>query len=423
MEKLMQYAWQHRLLKSGKMTSTDGLDVEIIDPGWINTDAGPDFFNAKIRIGDRLWAGNVEIHVKASDWYRHRHNLDPAYDSVILHVVAEDDMQAKTSTGRVLRQMVMKCRPEIVELYKRLLSEGKLDLICAGYISGMPSLHLIGWIDSLAFGRIQDKADRIDTYMAMTCNDIEQSLFATLSRALGFGHNSTELERLALTTPLSILRKHADSQLSLEAILLGRAGLIPDDIHGQYVDSLREEYRFMARKFSLTPVAGLTWKMSRMRPQNSPCRRIAMLAAFVSDGFRLMSRILDCRSADDCRRLFDISLKGFWNTSFSFNAKPVDAARTLLSKSSVNSLVINVVVPTLYHYGSMTGDEAMCDRAFDMLRNLPPERNSVVSLFSDAGIRCDDAFTSQALIQLRRNYCERRKCLFCRIGCRMISSH
>lgn len=419
MEKLMQYAWQHRLLKSADMVSTDGFGVEIIDPGWINTDAGPDFFNAKIRIGQRIWAGNIEIHQRASDWFRHGHHTDPAYDSVILHVVAADDMQAVTLSGRAVRQIVMSCDSRITALYNTLLSEGTLDLVCAQVIPSADRLLIDSWTDTLAYGRVQDKADRFNRYLAATGNDIDQAIFATVARALGFGHNSEPLERLALETPLRILRKHADSRLAIEAILLGQAGLIPDRPSGAYAESLRNEYLFMARKFSLTPLRGLVWKMSRMRPRNFPHRRIATLAALVSDGFRLMSRITDCRTPDDCRRLFDVSLTGYWATACSLTA-PGGASPAALSRQSLDSLAVNAVVPVLYAVGCLRADDAMCERAFEILRALPPERNSIVTLFERAGIRCDDAYTSQALIQLRRVYCEQRKCFFCRIGSLMV---
>lgn len=401
MEKLLQYAWQHRLWKSPLMTATDGSTVEVLDPGWINNGPGPDFFNAKIRTGSKTWAGNIEIHTRASDWYRHGHHNDPAYDPVILHVVGHDDMAVTRRDGLPLKQVVLRCHDNLTQLYNRLLSSGTADLICAPYLASIPSVYLNDWIDALAHERLYDKADRFNSYLAATSNNWQQAVFAALARGLGFGRNTDTLERLALSTPLTMLAKHADSPGSVEAILLGQAGLIDsisDPSRRQY---LRQEYDYMAHKFSLSPLRSLKW-INGGRPQNSPVRRVERLARYVSCGFDMMSRLLQARSVDHIRDIFRLD----------------DTAS--LSQSSLDLLVINVAVPAIYTYGLHTGDHTATQRALDMLRALPAERNSITAIFSDAGLTCDDAYTSQAIIGLRRTYCENRKCLFCRIGNRMM---
>ena len=401
MEKLLQYAWQHRMWKSPLMTATDGSTVEILDPGWINNGPGPDFFNAKIRHGSKTWAGNVEIHTRASDWYRHGHQNDPAYDPVILHVVGHDDMTVIRRDGLPIKQVVLQCHEDLTDLYNRLVSGGKANLICGDYLPKIPHIYLNDWIDALAFERLYEKSDRFNSYLTATSNNWQQAVFTALARGLGFGRNTDALERLALSTPLTMLGKHADSPGSIEAILLGQAGLVDNVSDPSRRKYLKEEYIYMAHKFSLTPLQSLNWQNGG-RPQNSPVRRVERLARYVSGGFDMMSRLLQARTIDHIRDIFLLD------------------DTTPLSQSSLDLLVINVAVPAIYTYGLATGDSNATDRALDLLRSLPAEHNSITEIFRNAGVICNDAYTSQALIGLRRTYCENRKCLFCRIGNRMM---
>lgn len=423
MERLMQYIWQHRLWPSEDMSTVDGERVQVIDPGRLNTDSGPDFFNAKIRIGRDMWAGDVEIHVNASDWHRHRHDGDPAYESVILHVVGRDDTQIKRHDGRVIPQMRMPCAPDFSQSYNRLVENASsFRLPCENEIKSMPPVKIHSWLDSLAFERLYRKSERIETLLKESSGDWESACYVTMARGLGFGLNSEPFERLALATPLRILHKHCDSQLSMEAMLFGQSGLLDnakDD--DAYVGLLKREYAFLANKFSLKKPVQLGWKMSRMRPPNFPHRRIAFLAALLFGGFRLMSRIASATSLEDARKLFAVELTGYWASHYTFGSAMESHTPTALGRPSVDTLIINVVVPMLYAYGCAVDNAGLTNLATSMLQGLGPEQNSVVRLFKEHGIECDDAFTSQALIQLRREYCETKKCLFCRIGHQYLS--
>lgn len=422
MERLMQYIWQHRLWPLADMTTVDGQRVSVIDPGRLNTDAGPDFFNAKLTIGGQMWAGDVEIHVRATDWYRHKHQDDKAYDSVVLHVVGKDDGKVTRSDGRVIPQLRMNCAPDFHEHYRRLVADAATGLPCYRELETLPSIHLHSWLDSLAYERLYAKTERIEKYLGHFAGDWESTCFVTLARALGFGTNSEPFERLALSLPLRILGKHSDSPLSIEALLFGQAGLldtVPET--DPYITLLKREYSFLSRKFSLPAPGRLGWKMARMRPANFPHRRIAFLALMALGGFRLMSRITDLRSLDDVPGLFNAELIGYWSSHYTFNSTLDAPQATALGRNAVNVLTINAVIPLLHAYGTITGNTPMADLAVDMLHRLRAESNSVVALFIRHGVKCDDAFTSQALIQLRREYCEPRKCLYCRIGHRMLS--
>lgn len=421
MEALLQYIWQHKLWLSEDMVTNDGRRVRVIDPGLLNTDSGPDFFNAKVEIDGHTWVGNVEIHVRASDWRRHHHDTDPAYDSVVLHVVEKDDAPVYRSNGELIPQVALQISHRFNESYDRLVN-ATVELPCAARLNEVPRLTVTEWIEALAFERLHSKVDRVRDLYDRYHGSWEDICYVMLARALGFGINNDAFERLARATPLRLLHKHSDSILQVEALLFGQAGLL----NGAYDDDayyrqLTREYAFLANKFSLHPIEGTAWRLFRSRPQNFPFRRIALLAQFVHDGFNLMNDIVEASDTKALRKLFDIELSGYWTTHYSFG-KPSPSAGRALTGSSVDIVLINTVAPLYYARGEMTDDYSMTDRAIALLEDIRPERNSIVAMFQNAGIKCDDALTSQALIQLRRNYCEARKCIYCRLGHRLLAT-
>lgn len=421
MEALLQYIWQHKLWLSEDMVTNDGRRVRVIDPGLLNTDSGPDFFNAKVEIDGHTWVGNVEIHVRASDWRRHHHDTDPAYDSVVLHVVEKDDAPVYRSNGELIPQVALQISHRFNESYDRLVN-ATVELPCAARLNEVPRLTVTEWIEALAFERLHSKVDRVRDLYDRYHGSWEDICYVTLARTLGFGINNDAFERLARATPLRLLHKHSDSILQVEALLFGQAGLL----NGAYDDDayyrqLTREYAFLANKFSLHPIEGTAWRLFRSRPQNFPFRRIALLAQFVHDGFNLMNDIVEASDTKALRKLFDIELSGYWTTHYSFG-KPSPSAGRALTGSSVDIVLINTVAPLYYARGEMTDDYSMTDRAIALLEDIRPERNSIVAMFQNAGIKCDDALTSQALIQLRRNYCEARKCIYCRLGHRLLAT-
>lgn len=421
MERLLQYIWQHKLWLSEDMVTGDGRKVRVIDPGLLNTDSGPDFFNAKVEIDGRLWVGNVEIHVRASDWKRHHHDEDPAYDSVILHVVEKDDAPVTRINGELIPQVELRVSPRFNECYDKLVN-ATVELPCAARLKEVPQLIVTEWIEALAFERLHGKVDRVRDLYDRYHGSWEDICYVMLARTLGFGINNDAFERLARVTPLRLLHKHSDSIVQVEALLLGQAGLLNGAHDSEpYFQQLTREYAFLANKFSLRPIEGSAWRLFRSRPQNFPYRRIALLAQFVKDGFNLMNDILEATDTKALRQLFDIELSGYWTTHYS-PGKPSASAGRALSKSSIDIVLINTVAPLYYARGEMTDDYTMTDRAIALLEDLRPEQNSIVTMFKAAGIKCDDALTSQALIELRRNYCEARKCIYCRLGHRLLAT-
>lgn len=417
----MQYVWKHRLWRSADMATNTGKKVRVVDPGLLNTDAGPDFFNAKIEIDGRMWVGNVEMHYRATDWHRHHHDTDKAYDSVILHVVAKDDAPVRRTNGELVPQLVLEVSPQFTADYASLV-DAKVEVPCAAKIRQVPHLTLVEWTEALAFERLHGKVERIRTLLDSFNGSWEDVCYVTLARNFGFGINNDAFERLARRTPLRLLGKHSDSELQIEALLFGQAGMLDDHQPGTdgYYAQLCTEYAFLANKFQLRPMEKEAWKLFRIRPQNFPYRRIAMLARFIVGGFRMMSRILEAEGEQQLRALFDVELSGYWATHYTFG-KPHERAAKALSHSSADLVLINTVAPLLYAYGEITDSFAMTDKAVGLLEALRPERNAIVSHFVNCGIDCPDALTSQALVQLKREYCDARKCIYCKIGHHLLS--
>lgn len=416
----MQYIWNHRLWKQSDMTTVDGRQVYVIDQGRWNNDSGPDFFNAKIRLDEETWCGDIEIHIKASDWYRHHHDNDAAYKSVILHVVEKDDAEVTLpGSNETIPQIRLLCHHDFKEFYAHLVNNSINSLPCAGSLGNIEQIRKTEWFTSLAFERLIAKSERIEKLLEQTCGNWEEVCYITFARALGTGINGEPFQRLATNVPLRLFGKHSDNVLAIESVLFGQAGMLNEEIpDNPYYLRLKSEYAFMANKFGLHPIENLNWKMMRMRPANFPHRRIALLAAHLAGGFRMMSCLMSARKLEDVRLIFTKQLTGFWSNHFNFNSQ--GNAPTSLSRSTIDSLIINVAVPMIYTFGisQLSGHEGenYQERAIEWLEQLTPEKNAIISMFGNAGISCEDAFTSQAMIQLRRNYCETRKCIYCRFG-------
>ena len=408
------------------MTTVDGRKVRIIDQGKLNKDSGPDFFNATIKLDGQTWSGDVEIHVKASDWYRHHHDTDSAYRSVILHVVEKDDATVTIPGGnQPIPQVRLICAHDFKDYFVYLTTHAIDSLPCAQQLATMEPLRVTDWITALAFERIIDKSTRIEHLLELTTGNWEETCYITLARALGTSTNSEPFQRLAQATPLRIVGKHSDNLTIIESLLLGQAGLLENDVPGnKYLASLRTEYAFLVNKFGLQRPHDLNWKTGRMRPANFPHRRIAWLARYLHGGFRLLSDLLNATTLDEARQVFRQKMEGYWTTHYNFNDTE-GVSFTGISAATVDTLVINVAVPILYTYAlhNLQGAEAqaMQERAIAWLEMMEPERNFITNMFTHAGLDCKNAFSTQAVIQLRRNYCEARKCIYCRFGHRLLS--
>ncbi len=421
MEKLIHYVWQHRLFGSKPLYTTTGEAIQVIDVGLPNNDAGADFFNAKIRIGGNIWAGNVEIHTRSSDWKRHNHHTNTAYDTVVLHVVENADCVVTRTTGEVIPQLELHCSPTLRQDYEYLIYRANY-VPCGDRLNEVEPLVLSSWMSALAMERLQEKTERIFSLLESYRGSWEEVCYVTFARNLGFGINSEPFERLARSLPLLFIQKHADSLLQVEAFLFGQAGLLQDTCQDDdaYRQKLYQEYLFLQNKFDVKPINTDSWRLARSRPANFPHQRIALLAQIIHQGFHLFSDICEANDEKELHQLFHIPLTGYWSNHYLFG-QPSPEREKALSNSSVEVVFINTVAPLLYSYGIKIGNEGLCDRALELLEGLKPEYNSIVRQFVEAGMRAESALDSQALIQLKRNYCEKKKCLFCRIGHKLLS--
>ncbi len=423
MEKLLHYVWRHKMLPPPPLLTTDGLPVEVVDTGLPNSDAGPDFFNAKVKIGSTMWAGNVEMHMRSSDWFRHGHDSDPAYDSVILHVAEKVDCEVRRPDGKAIPQVELPLPADLCAHYEELCQVKDYPR-CHKIIPHVDAFKAHSWMDCLLCERLEEKAKAVRGTLADFGGDWERTLFSTLARNFGFGLNGDAFEAWAKLVPLPRLGKHRDELFQIEAIFLGLAGLLPDPSDkasaDQYAQSLLKEYAYQSRLFSLPPPMPRTaWKYLRLRPQNFPHIRLAELAWMYSNGKAGLSALLDAvRSDKPLNALSDVlsaTASPYWATHVMFG-KPTKPRRISLSKSTKQLLTVNTAVPVLYAYALSHDDQPLRERLCSLLTALPAEDNRILRLWGECGLQASNAADSQALIQLKRNYCDRSDCLRCAFG-------
>lgn len=470
MEHLLQYVWKHKLFPLQPLQTTGGLPVEVIDPGLRNSNAGPDFFNAKLKIDGTLWVGNVEVHSLSSDWFRHGHDRDRAYDSVILHVAGKVDADIVRPDGEPLPQLQLNC-PDAVRTHYEELRNADRYPCCTEVIGALPKVAVHSWLTSLQTERLQQKALQIEKRLERCDRNWEDAFFVTLARNFGFGLNGDAFERWAGTLPFRAVDKHRDDLFQIEAFFFGQAGLldeiasredvsnrpatpqvqtvhltasgtadalpaeakadglplhsrvtstletVPADLPAdEYYFRLQKEYRYLRHKFGFdAQMQASDWRLLRLRPGNFPHIRLAQLAWLYRSGSTLFSRLMEGETLEAVRGMLAARTSDYWTEHYLFH-KPSPRREKTLGAKSVDLLIINTVVPFLYAYGLHKADERMCDRALRFLDELKAEDNHIVRSWSAAGLAVTSAADSQALVQLRTAYCEQRKCLYCRFG-------
>lgn len=419
MEKLLHYVWRHRMFPDSGLRTEEGENLDIIDTGLPNMHAGPDFFNAKVKVGGQLWVGNVELHERASDWYRHRHDTNAAYDNVVLHVCGTMDHEARTLSGRLLPQVRLEVPTEVNRRYEELLAEETYPP-CHRAIPHIDTLTAASWLSALTAERLEEKTVRTNAWLERTGGDWERVFFITLARSFGFGVNAEAFEQWAAELPLGAVAKHRDDRFQVEAFFLGGAGLLTDDMvaperRDNYFIRLQKEYTYLTHKFSLTPMAGTAWRFLRMRPQNFPHVRLAQLVDLYHSRRLDLSRLLEARKPSDFHALLSASVTPYWETHYCFGRES-QRKQKALQATSIDLLVINAAAPLIFAYGRAHMDEALCERAFELLEHTRAEKNFITRSWEAAGLKATSAAESQALIRLRHHYCDRKDCLRCRFG-------
>lgn len=419
MENLLHYVWQHRLYPAAPLLTDDGQALEIIDPGLHNQNAGPDFFNAKVRIGGTLWVGNVEIHERSTDWYRHRHDADAAYDNVVLHVAAVLDGEVRTRSGQTVPQVRIDVPPTLLENYRELLEEEHYPP-CYRAIPDIPALTVHGWMNALTVERLEEKTTRIANLLERTGGDWERVFFVTLARNFGFGINNDAFEEWALTIPPAAAGKHRNYAFQVEALFFGQAGLldpaaVKPERQDDYFRRLGREYAFLSHKFDLHPMDARHWRFLRLRPQNFPHVRLSQLVSLYHRRHVDFSRLLEASDDTALKALLATQATPYWEKHYTFGGESPQQVKALQEKS-LDLLLINTVAPMLFAYGRHRFDEALAERAFALLEQTKAEQNFITRSWKKAGIGVENAADSQALIRLRKHYCDRKDCLRCRFG-------
>lgn len=420
MEQLLHYLWKYRLYRPSGLTTTQGDTLEIIDPGLENTDAGPDFFNAKIRINGTVWAGSVEIHQKASDWLAHGHSADKAYGNVILHVVETDDGTVFRQNGEAIPQLVLPIPEQVIDNMEWLLTRDS-PVACLERLPAIDPVFRLQWMDALLAERLERKTDDILRWLDLYQKDWNEVFYILLCRNFGFGVNSDAFERLARSLPLKCILKQRPSASQVEALFLGQAGLLNDSNGNRhhYYRFLQQEYSFLRKKYGLEPLEPHIFRNLRLRPDATPHIKLVELAAIWIRHDTLFSSVLSARTPRELKDFFRVPASAFWDTHYNF-LRPSPHRKKQLGENALNMLLINTVVPLMFAYGLYHQMDEHKARALRLLASIPPEQNSIISLFSQVGMKPRNAGDTQALIQLKRNYCEQKKCLYCRLGFQLL---
>ncbi len=421
-ESFLHYVWQLQYFDKEKLTTTDGEELTVRKPGHANTHAGPDFSEAKIKIGNIDWVGSVEVHIKSSDWNTHNHQHDGAYDNVILHVVWHDDKPVLRSDGASIPTLELRQRvsPELLLSYRKLV-ESAQPIPCERSLSSVNELTRISMLEKAVMQRLEKKAEAIAAQLQANKGDWEETTYQTLSRNFGFKVNGDPFEQLARAVPYKILLKHLNQPVQVEALLFGAAGLLQKEIPDDYFQLLQREYGVLSAKYNLKSVQLKVsqWRFLRLRPANFPTLRVAQWAGVLGATANLFSRMKEAGTLNEVMHLFQTQQSSYWQTHYRFG-KTAKAEVAALGEGSIYNLIINSVVPLLVAYGKQHDDQAMIDKAIGWLQNIPPEKNNILQSWGACGWHVKNAFDSQGLIELHNAFCLPRLCLHCTIGASLV---
>lgn len=414
MEQLLHYVWKHKIFPLKELKTTTGQQVEVIDTGLANTDADPDFFNAKLKLDGVLWIGNIEIHERSSDWFKHGHHADAGYNSVILHIASEIDTEISRSNGERIPQIQLICPEAVRTNYKELLETDSYPP-CYRIIPSLPPFTAHSWMTALQMERFEQKATLLNERLKRCQGNWEDAFFITLARNFGFGLNGDAFETWAHRLPFRAVDKHRNDLFQIEAIFFGQAGILEDSDGDGYYLRLKKEYTYLQHKFGLIPMDASLWRFLRLRPANFPHIRIAQLACLYHRAYGLLSRIMETETLQGVRDILKGGTSEYWLTHYTFGGSSPSRQKSL-SNTSLDLLIINTVVTFLYAYGLHKGNRVLCARAGSFLEELKAENNYITRMWEQCGMKASNAADSQALIQLKKEYCDKKKCLYCRIG-------
>ena len=415
-ERLLHFIWENKQFKFGDLKTTDGWPVQVLYVGRIHEDAGPDFQHARLIIAGTQWAGHVEIHVRASDWYAHKHQFDPAYDSVILHVVWEEDRKVYRTNGQAIPCLELRNRVDgqVLRRYHSWKSnEGRLA--CSALFGSVNMLQKGLWLDHLLVERFQLRVAYLKKRLQGLRGDWEQLFTEQLFRGFGLRVNAEPMEMLARIAPLRMLEKYRHAPLQIEAMLFGQAGLLPEFPSNPYELDLVDQFAFLKRKHKLTTMSAAAWKFSRMRPAAFPTFRMARLAALIHRRKQFFRFALEAAGAEAVQDFLSVELPPFWKHHYRFGM-PASAPTAVFGEAFLRVLLLNVFIPMRFFYGSYTGQQQYIDQSLLWMERLPPEDNKVLRFWKQEGLPVGSAAEGQAALHWYKHYCKPKRCLDCRIG-------
>ncbi len=419
-EEFLHYAWEFNLFSMHNLQSSLSEGIEIVKNGIKNLNSGPDFLNAQIKIDNQFWVGNVEIHLKSSDWYAHNHETDVNYDAVILHVVWEHDSEVYMKNNKPLPTLVLKnlVDKNLLNNYQNLFSKQQRWIFCQNNIATIDSFTFSNWRERLYFERLEYKSNFIVNLLENSKGDFEAVLFLLIAKNFGLKVNGDAFFQLAKSIDFSIIRKIQFNQQKFLALLFGQAGFLEDNIQDEYFISLKKEYDYLKHKYKLESIPNKQFSFFRMRPNNFPTIRIAQLVSLFSNTQNLFSKIIYLESIEDIYKLFFIEVNDFWKMHYTFTTASKKTSKKL-TKPFIDLLIINTIIPLKFVYQKSRG-EVEQQGILKLIQQLKPEKNSIVSKFSELKINAKNAFDSQSLIELKNNYCANKRCLECAIGNKLL---
>ena len=416
-EKFLHFLWRYRRFDVLNIRTSENLSVEIIDAGEYNTHARPDYLHAKIKIDGMMWVGNVEMHVRASEWTAHGHNIDKAYNNVILHVVYEEDVIIRRNDGERIPCLIIKnyLREDLSGIYEQLLHNA-LWIPCQNLIESVSEISKNSWWQRMLIERMEQKTERITADLSRSSRNWDETFYIHLARSFGLKNNEIPFEMLARSLPLYLISRHRDRPMQLEALFFGQSGLLNEpNLSDDYPKMLKEEYRFLSRKYRLRPLKKSLWKFMRMRPSGFPTLRIAQFAAFMGETTNIFSTFMEAADVGTIESFLQKEINPYWENHYIFD-KISAAHKRQLGKDSVRRIIINSVCPFMFAYGKDRNDPVFQERAFDLLEQLEPEANAVIDKWRGLGVSIQSAADSQAMLYQKKYYCDAKKFLECSIG-------
>lgn len=411
-EAFLHYLWQNRLFTT-PVTTIQGEPIKVLNTGFHNLNAGPDFSDARLRIGETLWAGNVEIHINSSDWFKHGHQHDEAYKNVVLHVVFNHDAKDQLPNMPVC-EIAGSIDMDLFDAYKKFIGSKRI-VPCINMIQGVPQAEKVLWLERMMIEKLEHKADFIQDALNGSKDNWEEALYHIVARSFGFSINALPFEMLARSLPYRILARHADNPMQIEALIFGQAGILTHELTDPWSQILFNEYRFLRTKYKLVPISGSLWKFMRLRPVNFPTIRLSQFAMFISLNVGLLARVVSMNNINEIMELFNVQASEYWNNHYIFDKESKGKPKHL-GESASQLVIINAILPFMFVYGRAIANDSLCNKVLSLLEKLPGEHNTIIKQWELAGMDTASAYQTQSLLHLKTNYCDKRMCLNCRIG-------